>query len=138
MFTLNEEPCQFAICAGQIKTVPGGAWPWHFGPQLHDFIITLLTYHFLRKCNKMFVFFIVGEVEKKKPSTIKHRNTLLPTQAGACLKLIPVLAVIVWVTVEERKRPCLWWFFSNREQSPRMTTALLGIWSVLLSRKADN
>lgn len=118
MFTLNEEPCQFAICAGQIKTVPGGAWPWHFGRQLHDFIITLLTYHFLRKSNKMFVFFIVSEAQKPRP--LQNTETLyyLPTQAGACLKLIPVLAVIVWVTVEERKRPCLWWFFRTGNRAP--------------------
>lgn len=83
MFTLNEEPCQFAICAGQIKTVPGGAWPWHFGRQLHDFIITLSTYHFLRKSNKMFVFFIVSEVQKTPVhyKTQKH----FTTYTGRCL-----------------------------------------------------
>lgn len=79
------------------------------------------------------------QVIKYKMHIIQQRNVWLPTQAGTCLVAFPLLAAIVWVTGKGKKENVpAFGVLSNRERSTRVTTALFGIWGVLLSRKADN
>lgn len=73
-FALNEVPRQFAICAGQIKTVHQGVFG--LGQQLQDFVITSIYNNgvglSVRAGSYCLSSFTVDEVQKE---TLHNRGT---------------------------------------------------------------
>lgn len=134
-------PVSSPSALGKLKLYTRGCLalaPWTIAPGLHHYFnLSRLCYS---ECARRIVLFVLLYCCYSTKKKVIHQRTIwLPMQPSVCLTPFPLLVAIVWVTGKWKKENVpAFGVFSNRERSPCVTTALFGIWGVLLSRKADN